>query len=136
MEAKKDRTVVKRVTKNFKLYNVLKDAENSDEYCHKYVGIMKDEEPDQIWPIDKPLSKKEVDDYLRMNKLRRLYLECEKWEIVQLGDIKEEVDEIPYWDFVLFLTQCYECLGEQYVNYILEPLGFKQERYVTTKRLK
>jgi hypothetical protein len=71
-----------------------------------------------------------------MNKLRRLYLENEKWEIVQLGNIREPVDDEAYWEFTTFLAECYELLGEQYVNYILEPLGFVQHRYVTNKRIR
>jgi hypothetical protein len=71
-----------------------------------------------------------------MNKLRRLYLENEKWEIVQLGDIMEPVDEAAYWEFVIFLAECIELLGEEYVNHILAPLGFVQHRYVTNKRIR
>ena len=119
-----------------KFYKTLREHEISDESCSKHVGSVEEDDIEEMWPIDKPLTKKEVDIYLRMNKLRRLYLDCEKWEILQLDNIHEPVDEIAYWDFVLYLTKCYERLGEKYVNYILEPLGFQQHRYVGYKRIR
>lgn len=119
-----------------KFYKKLRKHELSDESCFKYIGSMPELEPDELWPVDKPLTAEEVDQALRMNKLRRLYLENEKWEIVQLGNIREPVDDEAYWEFTTFLAECYELLGEQYVNYILEPLGFVQHRYVTNKRIR
>ena len=119
-----------------KFYKKLRKHELSDESCFKHIGSMPELEPDELWPVDKPLTAEEVDQALRMNKLRRLYLENEKWEIVQLGNIREPVDDEAYWEFTTFLAECYELLGEQYVNYILEPLGFVQHRYVTNKRIR
>jgi hypothetical protein len=121
---------------NSKFYKKLRKHELSDESCFKHIGSMPELEPDELWPVDKPLTAEEVDQALRMNKLRRLYLENEKWEIVQLGNIREPVDDEAYWEFTTFLAECYELLGEQYVNYILEPLGFVQHRYVTNKRIR
>ena len=118
---------------NSKFYKKLRKHELSDESCMKYIGSMPEIMPDEIWPIEEPLTEKEVDQALRLNKLRRLYLENEKWEIIQLGNIMEPIDEAAYWDFVVFLAECYELLGEEYVNYILAPLGFVQHRYFKNK---
>jgi hypothetical protein len=133
---KKDKYEMPYWFKNSKFYKKLRRYEMSDEACLDYIGSMPELMPEEIWPVEDPLTPKEVDQALRMNKLRRLYLENEKWEIVQLGNIMEPVDESAYWDFVIFLTECYELLGEEYVNYILAPLGFVQHRYVTNKRIR
>lgn len=117
-------------------YKKLRAHETNRDLFVKNIGTMPDQTPEELWPVEKPLTPKEVDDALRMNKLRRLYLDCEKWEILQLGDINVEVDDNDYWNFIIFLVECYEKLGEEYVNCILVPLGFKQERYVVNKRIR
>jgi hypothetical protein len=117
-------------------YKKLRESEVNRDLFMDNVGTIPDETPEQLWPKERPLTPKEVDDALRMNKLRRLYLEWEKWEILQLGDINTEVNDNDYWDFVMLLVECYERLGEKYVNHILAPLGFKQQYYVTNKRIR
>jgi len=122
--------------KESKFYKNLRNAELSDEYCLQGAGDIPDKTPEELWPEEsEPLTDREVKDFLRVNKLRQLYLKNEEEEIKYLGNRKYLPDNAIYFEFVEHLTYCIELLGEQYVNCMLEPLGFKQEYYVGFKKI-
>jgi hypothetical protein len=108
----------------------------SNENALRYVGLHPDLTPDELWPEEEPLSLDETLIALRLNRLKRMYIDNEMYEIMECSVLKRKQNEKSYWEFVELLTESMELLGQGYVNDILEPLGFSQKNYCVTKRVR
>jgi len=137
MEAEENRTVVRKaLASNCPFVRRVMQYEIADVNALRYVGKSPDLTPDELWQEDRPLTLDETLIMLKVNRLKRLYIDNEMYEIMECSVKKHPHNEEAYWEFVLELTKMIEQLGSEYVNSILRPLGFRQENYLITKQVR
>ena len=129
-------TVRKALASNCPFVRRIMQYEIADVNALRYVGRKADLTPEELWHEDRPLTLDETLIMLNLNRLKRLYIDNEMYEIMECSELKREHNETAYWEFVLELTKCIEKLGSEYVNSILRPLGFRQENYLITKQVR
>ena len=137
MEAEEDRDIVRKATAaTCPFVRRIMQYEIADVNALRYVGRTPDLTPEELWHEDRPLSLDETLIMLKVNRLKRLYIDNEMYEILECSVKKKPHNEEAYWEFVLELTKMIEQLGSEYVNSILRPLGFRQENYLITKQVR
>lgn len=108
----------------------------SDERFEK--GIVTGPEPIPEFSIDVEeedlLSAAEVMSLLKTNQLRRAFLDLRDNQILESSVFKGPINDELYWTFIMLCCEFYENRGEDYVNEVLEPLGYKQEHYYSIKK--
>lgn len=80
------------------------------------------------------LSAEEVMSLLKTNQLRRAFLDLRDNQILESSVFRGPINDELYWSFIMLCCEFYESRGEDYVNDVLEPLGYKQEHYYSIKR--
>jgi hypothetical protein len=118
------------------LYTRIRSSEVDPENLSEFTGKIPELLDEELYPETDLLSEEELKILLRINKLKRLYLEQEEQEIIQLSNPSKTFKPDLYYSFVLELTKAMEELGEQMVCNNLEPLGFQSHHYTLARRIR
>jgi len=101
----------------------------SDETCFRYIGVLEDQTEEELWDVGPPLTDKEVEIAMSINKLKILYLLDEQQSILWSAEKYKEANDETTRTFVEELARLIEIYGEDFVSDNLEPLGYRPKDY-------